>query len=152
MVAAPLTSRQWLFALLVAASLAAFTLSVSVVSMCDFVGREVRLTRNATAYCDASAGGSAESVDFETNRPVCQVLSALNHSVGFFGFAAPMPSSDSYACFSYSRVFDGACGKQFSSSGRKEKRRSLLSAFPRTFSSFPRSFSSSCFFPAAVEQ
>jgi hypothetical protein len=39
-------------------------------------------------------------------------LSALNHSVGFFGFSAPMPSSESFACFSYNRVLDGTCGKR----------------------------------------
>jgi hypothetical protein len=116
--AASLTAGQWYFVGLCLAATVAFILSVSSVAFCDFAERNALLTANATALCrshsadsdstssSSSSGGGGGST--ETSRAACQVLSALNHSVGFFGFYAPMPGSDGYTCFSYSQVLKGA--------------------------------------------
>jgi hypothetical protein len=115
-----LTAGQWSFVGLCLAATVAFILSVSSVAFCDFAERTVLLTANATALCrshsadsdssssssSSSSGGGGSSP--ETSRAACQVLSALNHSVGFFGFYAPMPGSDGYTCFSYSQVLKRA--------------------------------------------
>jgi hypothetical protein len=110
-----LTAGQWSFVGLCLAATVAFILSVSSVAFCDFAERSVLLTANATALCrshsadsDSSSPSSGGGSSTETSRAACQVLSALNHSVGFFGFYAPMPGSDGYTCFSYSQVLRGA--------------------------------------------
>jgi hypothetical protein len=107
--AAPLTSGQWSFVGLFLAATLAFILSVSSVAFCDFAERNVRLTATATALCHShSASATDAEAATTTSRAACQVLSALNHSVGFFGFYAPMPGSDGYTCFSYTQVLKRA--------------------------------------------
>ena len=114
---ASLTAGRWSFVALFVATTLAFILSVSGVAFCDFANRNVQLTANATALCQSHSGldssssgggGAAETTTTTTSRAACQVLSALNHSVGFFGFYAPMPGSDGYTCFSYSQVLKRA--------------------------------------------
>lgn len=108
--AASLTAGQWSFVGLCLVATLAFILSVSSVAFCDFADRNVQLTVNATALCRSHSDFSTDGTESTAtpSRAACQVLSALNHSVGFFGFYAPMPGSDGYTCFSYSQVLKRA--------------------------------------------